>query len=142
MAARNSRAVFTLLHTESKGPYQRIGERIETFSQLTQRLDELKGSRTDQYSVGVHLRNSSGDCFAIGLADEGWLLIFDDHTHSNMRYSLGDVQAVGNVEYVFEQWESLPKRYLVPPETALLALRTWMETDKLSASIRWEDNPY
>jgi hypothetical protein len=90
---------------------------------------------------GVHY-NTSGDCFAIGLAVEGWLLIFDDHTHTNMRYSLGDGQADGNAEYIFQQRECLQVRYLIPPETALDALRMWLETGELSDAVKWEDNPY
>ena len=61
---------------------------------------------------------------------------------TNMRYSLGDGQVEGNAEYIFEQWKCLPKRYLIPPETALDALQIWLETGTQSAAIRWEDNAY
>ena len=140
--ASNRHPVFTLSHTQIESPHKRINQRIETFSQLTLRLNELKTSRVGQCFMGVHLHNASGDCFAIGLAGEGWLLIFDDHTHTTMRYSLGDGLAAGNVEYLFQQWESVPSRYLIPLDTALDALRVWMETGKLIEAVRWEDNYY
>ena len=142
MAEDERKKGLTLSHTDPKWPYKRIVEPIETFSKLSQRLQELKNNRTDQCFNGVHLENPLGDCIAIGLADEGWLLIFDDHTHTNMRYSLGNERAEGNVDYVFEQWECLPNRYLIPVEVALVALRTWLETGAISDAVMWEDNPY
>ena len=79
MVASEDHPVITLSYTQPLSPHKRLAERIETFHQLTQRLNELKCSRADQCFMGVQLENNSGDCFAIGLADEGWLLSLDDH---------------------------------------------------------------
>jgi hypothetical protein len=132
-----------LSYTQVRPPYKRISEPVETFNQLSQRLNELEEvGRASRYYTGVEIKNNERDTIAIGLAAEGWLLIFDDHTHTNMRWSIGDEHALGDVEYQFQEWESLSKRHLIYKHEALDTLQTWLETGQLSNAVQWEDNPY
>jgi hypothetical protein len=121
-----------------------VKETVRSFDALAARLDslaqELFVPKTDEYKPnhgGVHLHNAAGDVMGVGLADEGWVLMYAKAKRMRTDWSLGNPRAKGSLEYCFQQWESLPRKYLIPREKALKVLGYWFETGRLSRSIKW-----
>ena len=121
-----------------------VKETVRSFDALAARLDslaeELFVPKTDEHKPnhgGVHLHNAAGDVMGVGLTDEGWLLMYGKLNRTRIDWSLGHPRARGDLEYCFEQLESLPRKYLISREKALKVLSYWFETGRLSRSIKW-----
>lgn len=128
----------TLSYTEDKPGHKRVVEHIRTFDTLVQRLREIQSSRASDLFLGVNVDDKSNNGLAIGLADDGWAVLFGDAQATYLFYSLGDANAEGDVELCFEQWEVLPRKYFIPIEKAIEVIRTWFTRGELSKDIEWE----
>jgi hypothetical protein len=127
-----------LSYTEDRPGSKRVTEHVGTFDQLVKRLYEIQASRMSPLFIGVNLEDMSDNELAIGLADHKWAVLYGDPQHTQLTYSLGDSHADGDVEFCFEQWEVLPRKYLTPVDKALEVIRTWFMTGELSNDIEWE----
>jgi hypothetical protein len=128
----------TLSFTEDKPGYRRVVEHINTVDQLLKRLYDIQASRASDLFIGVNVNDTSNNGLAIGLADDKWAVLFGDAGATELFYSLGDADAEGDVELRFEQWEVLPRKYFIPVEKAITAIRIWFTTGALSRDIQWE----
>jgi hypothetical protein len=142
VAVRNKRRILSISYSalEEGKP---MNEQVSSFDSLVKRLEslakELFRPAEEGYNKlfgGVYLHNAAADVMGVGLTDEGWLLMYGKANRNRTDFSLGNPRARGEVEYCFQQWESLPKKYLIPREKALKVLRYWYETGRLSRSIK------
>jgi len=128
----------TLGHTEDRPGFKRVVEHIAAFDVLLKRLFEIESSRVSNLFIGVNVTDKFNNGLAIGLAEGKWAVLCGDAPATYLYYSLGDVDARGDVELRFEQWEVLPRKYFVPVEKAVSVIRTWFDTGELSKEIEWE----
>lgn len=141
MATSSASQGVTLSYVEPPH-FRRIVKQVLTFDDLLSLLMALPKSESGDLAIGVDVNDQEGNGLSIGIAHEGWLLIFGDAKHTHMAFSVGDQNATGDVVFRFHQQEQLPRRYLLSVDDAIQAIRCWFETGKLSDAVKWDVQPY
>lgn len=136
-----SRNVSVTISYYDQHKRSRTQKRIRSCEKLVETLEKLAQNQM-RLPVGVELENLSKDSLTVGLVGDKWLLIYDDASRSNMRYSMGNAKKQGSVEIFFDQCDSIPTRYLITKSVALEIIREWYTTGELSAIVKWEDHLY
>lgn len=122
--------------------FRQVVELVSTFDTLHSSLMAVPKGKNGEPAIGVYLRDKDANVLGVGLADEGWLVIFGDGKHTHMAFSVGDPAAKGDVTFRFQQQEQLPRRYLLSVDNAIQAIRCWFETGKLSDAVKWDVQAY
>jgi Immunity protein Imm1 len=110
-------------------------EMVSTMEALARKYEPICGIPYSVDVVGPTGRLS------VGLGSEQWMLTasLNDGTVMN---SLGDESAEGETSFYFGDHTLLSRKYLVPRELALKAVREWWEHGSLSPCILWTDRIY
>jgi Immunity protein Imm1 len=128
-----------------EGELQELPENIEI---LIDRLEGLRARYTPMvgcpFTVDV-VKDDGGleseeyrARLSVGLGDGEWIVIYNPGLDKGLwLYSLGDETATGFAPFFFGQWSELSRKYLVPKETALEAVRIWYEDGRLTDAVAW-----
>jgi hypothetical protein len=120
-------------------------ELLTDFPSLLTRIQELgrKYSARLGASYAVDVIQPNGDRLHVGIGNGQWILSFtpgDDRC--GCLTSLGDERATGTVVFWFGGWTEMSRKYLVPRDAALQAVREWVERGTLSNAINWTSRRY
>jgi len=131
-----------------------VDERPLTFSALVQRLNEIRDRYSPMagcpFSVDLVKDNGSlstapeyAERLSIGLGNGEWMIVYNPGLDQGpFLYSLGDEHLEGTVPFFYGQWSELSRKYLIPKDDALEAVRVWFEEGVLSDAIRWTTKIY
>jgi hypothetical protein len=127
-------------------------ERLTDADQIVRRLQDIAADRRVSVGVpyGLDLLRDNGACLddptlverlSIGVGNGDWLLGYyaGDGTFLN---ALGDENASGIVTFNFGEWTEFSRKYLIPKEAALTAIRAWIQTGELTDAVRWTAELY
>jgi Immunity protein Imm1 len=119
-------------------------ERPATFAELERRLEEIRNeyNRLLKMPYSVDLIRGGIGILSVGLGDGYWILAYHPEAEEQSLTSLGDESADGDVLFFFGDHTLLSRKYLVPRESALSAVRTWFEEGKIGQDVRWTSKLY
>jgi hypothetical protein len=122
-------------------------ERPRTVDEVLRRIAEVSAECGKKhglpYAVDVLVDNgrleedpSSAERMSVGVGDGEWMLFFYPGDGSSLG-SLGNRDAAGTIWFEFGDWTEMSRKYLIPKERALAAIKTWLETGKLGNELQW-----
>ena len=75
---------------------------------------------------------------SVGL-DQRCILSYTSEDFEKTLTSLGDENAEGETEYYFGDYTLMSNKYIIPCEDAIKVLDIWINSGKVSDSIKWTD---
>ena len=118
-------------------------EKIESFSSLIIRLNEIKNEAADIikgiFSVDIMIQDIGR--ISIGL-DDKCILSYTSADFDTTLTSLGDESAKGQTMYYFGDYSLMSNKYIIQYEDALNVLEVWISNGLLSDSIKWTTELY
>lgn len=111
-------------------------------SELDALLDNLHSKCEHCRPMLVAVESSNGDTLTIGVGSELSVLSFVPGSgEPPYLSSVGDRQEQGvKVFYYMGEWTEIPKRKLIPYALARQAMRSFVDSGRLTDDIRWEED--
>lgn len=78
---------------------------------------------------------------SVGL-NENCILTYTSEDFEETLTSLGNEDAQGDTEYYFGDYTLMSNKYIIPFDDAVKVLEVWINSGKLSNSIKWTDKLY
>ena len=78
---------------------------------------------------------------SVGL-NENCILTYTSEDFEETLTSLGNENAQGDTEYYFGDYTLMSNKYIIPYDDAVKVLEVWINSGKLSNSIKWTDKLY
>ena len=73
---------------------------------------------------------------SVGL-DQNCILTYTSEDFEDTLTSLGNENAYGETDYYFGDYTSMSNKYIIPFDDAVKVLEVWINSGKLSDSIKW-----
>jgi len=116
---------------------------INCFGMLKSKLIEIKNEATgiikSIFTVDVVVDGKGR--MSIGL-DEDSILAYTSFDFEDNMTSLGNESSQGTTLYYFGDYSIMSNKYIIPYNTALDVLKTWIEFGEISDIIQWTDEIY
>jgi len=119
--------------------YNVVQEPVTSFEMLKSRLEEIKQEAKEHipiyFTVDIVVKDKG--CLSVGLGENESIVVWYAATDDLYLTSLGDELATGTKLYYFGDWTELSDKHTISWETALLLMKTWIESGDIGNCINW-----
>ncbi len=111
-----------------------------SLDELLSKLNEIRrtASTFTEIIFSADVAVEGAGRISVGL-DQKCILTYTSEDLGETLTSLGDEAAQGETIYYFGDYTSMSNKYIIPFDKAVEVLETWINSGKLSGSIKWTD---